>query len=158
MTGSHFTVYLCVEFLRLLKVYLTFIVTLLSGQEWNGTYFADVTLQQLGLEVHLGHNGHRCPYSHESINDFTIVDISGIHTVTLRLCACPNAPHARTQLLMSSLLPASLDRPQSAFTFDVLDTFQLLNLQGKISAYDFYYSLDHKTDNTRTQSIQVYMI
>jgi hypothetical protein len=59
------------------------------------------------------------------------------------------------QLLQSTWFPASLDRPQTAFTFDVLDTFQLLNLQGKISAYDFYYSLDHKTDNTGTLGIQV---
>jgi hypothetical protein len=124
-------------------------------QQWNGLYFADVTLQQLGLEVHLGHLGQHCPHPEHPINDFTIVDVNGIHTITLRFCACPGAPHARYQLLQSSWFPASLDRPRTAFTFDVLDTFQLLNLQGKLSAYDFYYSLDHKTDNTGVHAVQV---
>lgn len=40
-----------------------------------------------------------------------------------------------------------MERPNSAFTFDVLNTFQLLNLQGKLSAHDFYQALVHKTDN-----------
>ncbi|KAF4568149.1 hypothetical protein EYR36_010158 [Pleurotus pulmonarius] len=38
-------------------------------------------------------------------------------------------------------------KPQTAFTFDVLNTFHLLTLQGKLSAYDFYLSIDHKTNN-----------
>ena len=99
-------------------------------------------MQQLGIEVHLGHHGQHCPHPENPIKDFTVVDVSGIHTITLRFCACPGAPHARYQLLQSSWFPSSLDRPHTAFTFDVLDTFQLLNLQGKLSAYDFYYSLD----------------
>lgn len=46
-----------------------------------------------------------------------------------------------------SQFPASPDRPHTAFTFDVLNTFQLLNLQGKLSVYNFYHSLVYKTDN-----------
>jgi len=103
----------------------------------------------------MGHEGGPCPYPDHAIKDFTVVDISGIYTITLRFCACVGAPHARDQLLAASWFPASLDRPQTAFTFDVLDTFQLLNLQGKISAFDFYYSLDHKTDNTGVCGVQV---
>jgi hypothetical protein len=118
-------------------------------------FFADITLQQLGLEVHLGHEGQRCHNPEHPIKDFTVVDVSGIHTITLRFCACAGAPHARYQLLRSGLFPASLDRPHTAFTLDVLDTFQHLNFQGKLSAYDFYYSLDHKTDNTGTMGLQV---
>lgn len=140
-----------------LSVTLT-IVFCLSAQHWNGTYFADVTLQKLRLEVHLGHSGHHCPYSEAPINNFTIVDVSGIHTITLQPCACIGALHLHTQLLASSWFPATLDRPQTAFTFDVLDTFQLLTLQGKISTYDFYYSLDHKTDNTGTLGIAVSLL
>ena len=83
------------------------------------------------------------------------MDICGIHTISLRFCGCIGAAHPRDQLIASSWFPASLDRPQTAFTFDVLDTFQLLNLQGKLSAYDFYYSLDHKSDNTGVLRIQV---
>ena len=89
------------------------------------------------------------------VKGFTIVDVNGIHSVTLRPCACAGAPHTRTQLLAASLFPATLDEPNTTFTFEVLDTFQLINLQGKLSAYDFYYSLDRKTDNTGTLQIQV---
>lgn len=46
-------------------------------------------------------------------------------------------------------------RPKSGFTFDVLNTFHLLTLQGKVSAYDFYSTLQHKTDNTRTSDVKV---
>jgi len=46
-------------------------------------------------------------------------------------------------------------RPQSGFTFDVLNTFHLLTLQGKVSAYDFYSTLQHKTDNTRISDVKV---
>jgi len=52
-------------------------------------------------------------------------------------------------------MPASIDHPKSAFTFDVLDTFHLLTLQGKTSAYDYYYSLAHKSDNTGLQNLKV---
>ncbi len=83
------------------------------------------------------------------------MDVTGIHTINLYFCGCIGAPHPRRQLLAVSWFPASLDQPQTAFTLDVLGTFQLLNFQGKISAYDFYYSLDHKTDNTGTMGIHV---
>jgi CxC2 like cysteine cluster associated with KDZ transposases len=32
--------------------------------------------------------------------------------------------------------------------FDALDSFHLLTLQGKTSAFHFYLALVHKTDNT----------
>ena len=131
------------------------LMILISIQHWNSSYFADFTLQQLGLYVHLGHEFPSCPYADPAIRDFTVVDVSGIHTVNLHFCGCVGAPHHCLQLLAASWFPASLDRPQTAFTFDVLDTFQLINLQGKTSAYDFYYSLDHKTDNTGALGIQV---
>jgi len=44
---------------------------------------------------------------------------------------------------------------QSAFTFDVLNTFHLLTLQGKVIAYDFYSALQHKTDNTGISYVKV---
>lgn len=34
-----------------------------------------------------------------------------------------------------------------AFTFDVLDLFHKLTLQGKTTLYDFYHTLLHRSDN-----------
>jgi hypothetical protein len=55
--------------------------------------------------------------------------------------------HSRTQLLRARWFPATFDRPRTAFTFDCLDTFHELTLQGKTPLYDFYYMVLHKTDN-----------
>jgi CxC2 like cysteine cluster associated with KDZ transposases len=98
--------------------------------------------------IHLGHQGSPCPYAGPVTRDFTVVDVSGIHIINIRFCRCVGVQHPRNQLLTACWFPVTLNRPQTAFTFDLLATFQLINLQGKTSAYDFYYSLDHKTDNT----------
>lgn len=116
-------------------------------KRWNDTYFSNETLQNIGLEVQLGHDGADCAAPVAKSVDFEVLDTSGQHTVTISFCGCPGAAHPRVQLLRSQWFPASMSRPNTAFTFDVLNTFQLLNLQGKISAYDFYLSLVRKTDN-----------
>lgn len=101
----------------------------------------------MGLTVHLGHRGHSCPTPAAIVDNFTVVDTLGVHHVKLVYCGCVGAPIRRLQLLRLSWFPGSLDRPKTAFTFDVLNTFHLLNLQGKISLYDFYYAMEHKNDN-----------
>lgn len=110
-------------------------------------FFASETLQNIGQEIQLGHDNNICPAPISKSTDFEILDVSGQHTVTLAFCGCPGAQHPRIQLLRAQWFPASMEQPNSAFTFDVLNTFQLLNLQGKLSAHDFYQALLHKTDN-----------
>lgn len=118
------------------------------AQQWNGLYFCNKTLQGIGLEVQAGHDhGEECPAPVSRSIDFEVLDVSGQHTVSIAFCGCPGARHIRVQLLRMRWFPASTERPNSAFTFNLLNTFQLLNLQGKISAYDFYSSMTHKTDN-----------
>ena len=124
-------------------------------QRWTGEYFEDFTLQQLGLKIQLGHNGRPCPSPCADTVVFTVIDTSGIHDINVSFCNCVGAPHRRVQLLRTLWMPASVDRPKSAFTFDVLDTFHLLTLQGKTSAYDYYYSLTHKSDNTGLRNLKV---
>jgi hypothetical protein len=52
-------------------------------------------------------------------------------------------------------MPATPLKPQAAFTFDVLEMFHLLTTQSKISAYDFYLSLLHRTDNSSYSNVDV---
>jgi hypothetical protein len=40
----------------------------------------------------------------------------------------------------------------------MLNSFHLLTLQGKTSAYDFYLSIARKSDNTGTVDVKVYLI
>jgi hypothetical protein len=82
--------------------------------------------------------------------NFVVVDTSGIHLIDLQFCGCYSsigASHPRSQLLRVGWLPATIERPSTAFTFDILNSFHLLTLQGKTSAFHFYWSVSHKTDN-----------
>jgi hypothetical protein len=117
-----------------------------------GTHFERTSLQALGHVVHFGHDGgEQCDTPEEVQNDFTVFATNGVHHVAVRFCGCHHATGGSRriiQLLHASWFPATLSRPRTAFTFDVLDSFHLLTLQGKTSAYDYYLSLVHKSDNT----------
>ncbi|KIL55027.1 hypothetical protein M378DRAFT_49831, partial [Amanita muscaria Koide BX008] len=113
---------------------------------WNGRFFAVVTLQSLGLRVQLGHGGAPCPLPSTGPTNFCIFDTSGIHYISVDFCDC-RIIHQRTQLLRARWFPATFNRPKTAFTFDCLDTFHELTLQGKTPLYDFYHTVLHKTDN-----------
>lgn len=78
-----------------------------------------------------------------------VFDISGIQAVNVDYCGCPNDKilDRRTQLLRLSWFPATFTRPNTVFTFDLLDTFHENSLQGKGNIYDFYHLLLRKTDN-----------
>jgi hypothetical protein len=117
-----------------------------------------MTLKSLGFVIQLGHAGSHCPCPSMCYSDFVVLDISGLHTVNVRFCECPNVDgglHTRFQLLRFGWFPSTVTRPKSAFTFDVLDTFHLLTLQGKTSVYDFYYTMAHKSDNTGLLQMKV---
>lgn len=88
-----------------------------------------------------------------------VTDLSGIHVVDVQFCACIDTTGStlshHIQLLRFRCFPSTTLRPQSAFTFDVLNTFHLLTLQGKVTAYDFCSALQHKTDNTGISDVKV---
>ena len=108
-------------------------------------------LIDLGLCVQLGHNGGPCATPRTFETPLTVYHTNGAHLVNVSYCEC-NEPAGSylfaNQLLRSSWFPASLTRPRTAFTFAVLKQFHHLTLQGKTTAYDFYNSLVHATDNT----------
>lgn len=52
------------------------------------------------------------------------------------------------QLLQGRLYPATVTHPQSAATFDVLRSFEILSYESKISVFKFYQSLSRLTNNT----------
>ena len=59
------------------------------------------------------------------------------------------------QLLCRRLLPATTIDPQTACTFSLLKSAQLLSLQSKISLYDYYLSIEQLTDATGTTDVNV---
>jgi hypothetical protein len=109
-------------------------------QYWTGTFYKHTTLQTLGLVSQLGHDGEKCPSPGTIQFNFMVLDISGLHLLDIRYCECHHLAGGscnRVQLLRSEWFSSTVICPQSAFTFDVLNTFHLMTLQGKISAYDF---------------------
>jgi hypothetical protein len=78
-----------------------------------------------------------------------VLHTNGIHTVKIKLCACYGSRSlGKFQFLQCSWMPATTEDPQTAFMFDVLDSYLLLSLQGKVSREDYYLSFFRHTDNT----------
>ena len=92
--------------------------------------------------------GNHCAVPSE-INKILVVDLSGHHTVCVRFCRCSKGGLLENyrQLLRVNWYPASVLRPKTVFTFDLLDTYHKISLQGKLNLYDFYNVIMQKTDN-----------
>lgn len=116
-----------------------------------------MSLNTLGHCFYLGHEHLPCPSSPRA-QRIIIVDDNGIHHVNVQFCACTSSPQwveKYRQLLRVGWYPASFRRPKTAFTFNVLDSYHKLMLQGKLNLYDFYSSLAQKTDNCGRKKVIV---
>ncbi|TFK61991.1 hypothetical protein BDN72DRAFT_777650, partial [Pluteus cervinus] len=121
-------------------------------KKWNGKFFERTTLADLGLEIQVGHmDGTPC-HNSQLIKNFVILDISGIHSVKLRLCACARVNEAHIQLLRADLFPATVTTPQTAATFRLLEIFEILSYESKITVLELYQALFRITDNTRADT------
>ena len=125
-------------------------------QVWADGFFKRVTLESLGLVANLGHSGEPCDVSTET-HRVLVIDLSGHHTVRVRFCKCSKSGYLERyrQLLRVDWYPASTLRPQSAYTFDLLDTYHKISLQGKLNLYDFYNAIMQKTDNRGSLRVKV---
>ncbi|KAF8222328.1 hypothetical protein L208DRAFT_1323193, partial [Tricholoma matsutake] len=83
-------------------------------------------------------------------DDFVVVDINAIHSVSLAFCDCEDAQQQYVQLLCAQLLPATVLEPKTAAMFNILKSLQMLSFMSKVSAFEFYHSIAHQTDNTGT--------
>ena len=63
-----------------------------------------------------------------------------------------------SQLLRVGWYPASFQKPKTVFTFEVLDTYHKLAIQGKLNLHDFYTALLQKTDNCGQKKVLVSVI
>ena len=117
-------------------------------ERWNGSYFDKTTLDTLGHTLFLGHSGLRCPNSNLSSRGWPLVVVhtNGIHRVHTQFCHCINHREDPYQLLAASLFPATMDHPETVFTFAVLKEFHAHMLASKKSAYDYFIALRHLTN------------
>lgn len=98
--------------------------------------------------MRLGHApGRFCPSFKDGNKDFVVIHMNGIHTIHLEFCRCKGVPW-HVQLLRAGWYPATPLKPWICATMEVLKTFHILNLQGKMTGYSFYQSLKYLTDST----------
>ncbi|KAI6097097.1 hypothetical protein F5141DRAFT_1205735 [Pisolithus sp. B1] len=139
-------------------------------QRWNGAHYQPTSLMDLGFLWHIGHGEDPCPCNwsdpdpeesgyvtgdgpsnHRKSSQFqmTIVHTEGIFSHEVWVCKCPGSdPNDwHLDLLHQRLFPASISKPKTAFTFDVLDHFLIDALECKTSAMSFYQKLKRFTNN-----------
>jgi hypothetical protein len=131
------------------------------AEVWNGSFFdrRDISELSPGYATTLGHSrfGETCPYADYSKPiQFILVDINGVHQTKVVFCQCKESSFGRVDHLMASkIFPSTIARPESGFTFAVLQDFHLHTLTSKKSAYDYMEAICCKTDNAFPESVPV---
>lgn len=119
-------------------------------QKWNGQFFENTTLKNLGLTLQLGHPpGQVCLAPALGPLACAVIHMNGIHPVNIPFCQCTQLARASDttkQLLWAGLYGATLTDPTTFCSIEVLQHFHLLTLQSKITAYDYYMALQKLTD------------
>jgi hypothetical protein len=83
------------------------------------------------------------------------VTSSGIFRCPVNFCLCPNALPMHLQLFQMCFFPASLRKPSTAFTFDVLKLFHTESIECKTAASTFCSKLQRITNAQFTSFIPV---
>ncbi len=79
-----------------------------------------------------------------STRDIIVGDTSGLHVMSVDYCGClVNGAFVKwdVQCLRHRLFPVTIKKPRTVFTFEAIELFHELTLQGKTTAYDFYRSI-----------------
>ncbi|KIJ22949.1 hypothetical protein M422DRAFT_196506 [Sphaerobolus stellatus SS14] len=116
--------------------------------KWNGMYYERESLAKLGIVWYLGYAGMQCPYVNEGrgIQELTVLDITGVHTISVGFCQCSKGPEPAEQLLLVKLFPATVLRPQTAFSFRALKLFHMVHLTAHTTVWDFIGAM-HRLSN-----------
>jgi hypothetical protein len=93
-----------------------------------------------------------------SVIDDSVVNIvhtTGVFKHKVRWCQCKDAPEKTVQLFQMQLFPASHLRPETAFTFDVLDNFHIDAMECKTAAASYMKKLCRLTNNAFPHTVPV---
>jgi hypothetical protein len=146
-------------------------------QVWDGKCFLKSSLLQIGFILHLGHGGNPCPCIPSELDDWKDEEVdegdlngevdmqedvsspsykqvtmviphsSGVFHHCVQFCHCPGSSEHHIQLFTHGLFAASIKRPRTAFTFDVLDHFYVDAMECKTAAMSFFQKLRRFTNN-----------
>jgi len=145
-------------------------------EKWTGAFFEATTLNNEGYVMHLGHCGDECPFTEkgpvEVVDDsdmmqdnadwetveedvLIFVDVSGVHHIKVRWCRCAQREDKHIQLLRARTFPASLKRPSTAFTFQLLQYYHIDAVECKTSGLNFFSKLRRLTNYLDPTSVPV---
>jgi hypothetical protein len=128
-------------------------------QIWKDGSLENISLSDLGYVFSLGHSGSgpSCPDSGNLFGDrqMTMVHVNGIFDVCVRFCRCQGAISEHEQLFKQRLFPSTFDRPETAFTLDVLDYYGIDAMECKTSAQSFFQKLRRVTNNAFPDEVPV---
>ncbi|KAF8306203.1 hypothetical protein DL93DRAFT_2172222 [Clavulina sp. PMI_390] len=116
-------------------------------KRWNGLFFIELSLHQLGLFLDLGHDGRSCLLPTSKTLKLTVLHTNGIHTLHVKPCTCPSAPSLFIQLLRARLYPATTVNPQTCATMQYLRQCHLLKFEAQASTGSIFSTLIRITDN-----------
>ncbi|KAJ7839301.1 hypothetical protein B0H13DRAFT_1650261 [Mycena leptocephala] len=117
-------------------------------KEWTGNFWADQTLNGLGLIYQLGHQGGRCVVPDPTIRSMVVLDSTGVHQIKYRRCGCDRSDTSNPvrELLRNAWFPATATDPDTCATFKCLDTFRYLNVVANVNGQDYVAALEHMTN------------
>jgi hypothetical protein len=128
-------------------------------QEWKDGSFQNVSLCNLGYVFMLGHSrsGHGCPENDNIFGDrrMTMVHVNGIFEHCVRFCRCQDAIPEHLQLFDNRLFPSTFDRPETAFSLDVLEYYGIDAMECKTSSQSFFQKLRRVTNNAFPEEVPV---
>lgn len=84
-----------------------------------------------------------------------VVHTTGVFQHRVRWCTCSGCPKRHFQLLRTCLYPASIRRPKTVFTFDVLDHSTADAMECKTPAQSFFRKLRRLTNNAFPHQVPV---
>lgn len=120
-------------------------------QEFKEGSFEKMSLSDLGYVFILGHSlaSGCCPDEENFFADrrVVLIHINGIFEHFVRFCKCLGSLPEHEQLFNHRLFPSTFDRPETAFTLDVLDYFGIDAMECKTSAQSFFQKLRRVTNN-----------
>lgn len=113
-------------------------------------------LREEGYWIHLGHHGERCPNPVGGEKEtFTIIHTNGIHQTRVKFCHCHGPPNKIAQLMENEYFPSSTKDPRQAFTWALLNDYQVHSLEAKKGAYDYFMAIRRLTDEDFAADVSV---
>jgi hypothetical protein len=130
-------------------------------QKWNGQFFDPTNLHSLGYRLRLGHHGQPCPNRSQLSSRpgrlVVIAHINGFHTLNVEFCQCESSSTSPefVQLMHAEMFPATIQRPETAFTFELLKNWHVHTLTSKKSGHDYHEALRRLTNAVSLTDVPV---